>query len=102
MRTLCPPEGRPPSRQTQAGQVGAPPVCLVLVTEKLAPQGSLLALPSEHRPEGRKPLYGPSCTRSACTRSTTPLVGHEIGLLGHSEHGVRRQTTTENMWLYNT
>lgn len=50
---------------------GAPAMCVVLVKEKLAPQGSLLALPSEHRPEGGTPLRGSLRTRSVCTRIMT-------------------------------
>lgn len=50
---------------------GIPAMCLVLVKEKLAPQGSLLPLPLEHRPEGRTPLRGSLRTRSVCTRITT-------------------------------
>lgn len=46
-------------------------MCVVLVKEKLAPQGSLLALPSEHRPEGGTPLRGSLRTRSVCTRIMT-------------------------------
>lgn len=59
----------------QAGRAGlsqgTPAMCVVLVKEKLAPQGSLLALPSEHRPEGRTPLCGSLRARSVCTRITT-------------------------------
>lgn len=50
---------------------GTSSVCLVLVKEKFAPQGSLLALPLEHRPKGRTPLCGSLRTRSVCTRTTT-------------------------------
>ena len=63
------------ARGKQAGRAalsqGTPAMCVVLVKEKLAPQGSLLALPSEHRPEGRTPLRGSLRTRSVCTRITT-------------------------------
>lgn len=63
---------RKAGRQGWAGLgQGTPAMCVVLVKEKLAPQGSLLALPSEHRPEGGTPLRGSLRTRSVCTRIMT-------------------------------
>lgn len=85
--TACRKAGHRSQESRQGWARGTPSVCLVLVKEKFAPRAPSLALPLGHRPKGRTPLWLLALPDQCVYSDHDPLVGHEVGLLGHSEHG---------------